>query len=393
MRDGRFQRRDAEFLQRISGRGTAECGEATELEENRRLREGITHSAADEGAIIVWEIWEQRPAAGSFPAADSASAADALSEWWVHWLSPLAPEEPLRPSQRNPFRHGRLPIVRFDCEIKDKGHYASRGIPEKAGAFEASLCKYWNEKSDYLTLCNRPLFTSTQPIPNAGNLRFIPGQILPQGLSAIELPPPPVSFDQEITQTRQIAEHHIGVPDFGVGESGPFAARRTATEIERLSGLLNMGVELRARTFRMSLGGLLQLAWATLLQYDRDTQYFVAGELRRLPESALAAEGWLIQPNGSSETWNRQAQFQRALLRKRLFAQSPWIDQRELDRSILELDDPRLVQRLFLPAPAARSSSAPVQPATALRGSAPAAGVPLPHNAAPISTRTMEVSA
>ena len=37
---------------------------------------------------------------------------------------------------------------------------------------------------------------------------------------------------------------------------------------------------------------------------------------------------------------------QRAIMRKQLMAQSPWIDQIELDKSILELDDPSLVKRL-----------------------------------------------
>jgi hypothetical protein len=150
-----------------------------------------------------------------------------------------------------------------------------------------------------------------------------------------------------MVQTRLLAEYHIGMPDFGLTPQATGSHRRTATEVERVSGLMNVNVDLRARTFRLSLGALLQLAWSTLLQYDADTRYFVTGEMRALPEQALAAEGWLIQPNGSSESWNRQAQFQRALLRKQLFAQSPWINQPELDRSILELDDPRLVQRLF----------------------------------------------
>lgn len=329
LRDARFPRKDAEFLQRITGRGTSEDGESPELEGTRQLREGITHAAAGENTVIVWEIWEQRQ-----------------EGWWVHWLSPLAPETPLRPSQRNPFRHGRLPLVRFDCEVKDKGHYASRGIPERVGAFEAALCKNWNEKSDHMTLCNRPLFTSASPIPNAGNLRLIPGQIIPGGLAAVQMPPPPVSFDQEMNSTRTLAEQSVGTPDFGVLQR---QGHRTATEVERVVSLLNIAVELRARTFRMSLSALLQTAWSTLLQYDRDTRYFAGGELHDLQEAALAPEEWLIEANGSSESWDRPAQLQRAVQRKQLFAGSPWIDQRELDRSILELDDPRLVKRLFRP--------------------------------------------
>ena len=164
------------------------------------LREGITHSLKAD-TIIVWEIWEHT-----------------AEGWLVHWISPLAPEEPLRPTQRNPFAHGLLPIVRFDAEVKDKGHYAARGICERVGAYETALCKAWNEKSDYMTFCNRPLFTSASPIPNAGNLRLLPGQIIPGGLQAVTMPAPPVSFDHEIIGTRQVAEYNIGLPDFGLGQ-------------------------------------------------------------------------------------------------------------------------------------------------------------------------------
>lgn len=330
LRDIRFQRQDEGFLKRIAGRGLSESGDDAHLRQISDLREGITHSSNDD-TIIVWEIWEHT-----------------AEGWLVHWISPLAPEEPLRPTQRNPFAHGRLPIVRFDTEVKDKGHYSARGICERVGAYEVALSKAWNEKTDYMTFCNRPLFTSASPIPNAGNLRLLPGQIIPGGLQAVTMPAPPVSFDQEMTSTRQIAEYNIGMPDFGLSQEGETTARRTATEIHQVSGLMNVTMELRGRTFRLALGKLLRLAWATLVQYDAASEYYVLGEPRSLSRPAALSDGWRIEPNGSPEAWNRVAQMQRAIHRKQLFAGAPWIDQRELDRSILELDDPRLVKRLFL---------------------------------------------
>lgn len=330
-RDGRFTKKEPDFIRSITGRGSAEAGESEELANTREIREGITHTGAGQNLIIVWEIWEQ------------------LGDGWhVSWISPLVPAEALRPTQKNPFTHGELPVVRFDVEIKDKGHYASRGIPERAGAFEQSLCKQWNEKNDFMTLCNRPIFTSTAPIPNAGNLTLRPGQIVPGGLQAVTMPQPPVSFDQEMQSTREIAEYNIGMPDYGVGQQNTQNGPRTATEVNQVGSLMGVTVDLKARTFRMREAKLLRLAWATLVQYDRDTQFFVEGECKRLNEQALKTEAWMVMPNGSSESWNRQAQMQKAVMRKQLLAQSPWIDQEELDRTIVELDDPRLVKRLFI---------------------------------------------
>lgn len=337
-RDKRFKRKDEDFIKRITGRGNAESGGSEVLRQTKEQREGITHAAANSDTIIIWEMWEQTE-----------------EGWFVHWISPLAPDEPLRPMQRNPYRHKKLPIVRFDVERTDKGHYSSRGIPELVADFEVYGCKVWNEKSDAMTLYNRPIFGSDSPIPNAGNLRLHPGQIV-NGLRAIGTGNrPPISFDEEINAVRGLAEQRVGSPDYGIGQQNDKNDSRTAHEIERIAQEAGKGVTLRARIFRSPMGELLQLAWGTLVQYDRDTQYYVAGEAKKLPMEVLVSDAWKIQPNGSAEGWNKQAMVQKAVVRMQLFGPSqgfpqgmPWINQPELAKSVLELDDPRLVGRLFI---------------------------------------------
>ncbi len=401
-RDPRWPNKDEAFIQSIAGKGSAMDGTNRQLSELEERREGLTYSSSDD-EIIYWEVWERtvrEPSTdilrqnlhnlqdgtetethspdkthtvrstqtelqqSAHPVShkthpvnpvnpvNPVQTPDDGSAWIVHWISPMTPE-PLRASMRNPFKHGRLPAVRIEVEVKDKGHYSSRGIPERAGDFEISLSKLWNEKSDYMTLCNRPIFTSQTPIPNAGNLRLVPGQIIAGGLSAVQMPPPPVSFEEEMMQHRSVAEQLIGMPDYGQGASNGIAEARTATEVQQVSALMNVSVDLKARTFRKSLGELYRLAWETLVQFDQCTQYFVGAEVRELsPETITAIQaqpGALsIQPNGSADSWNKQAQMQKAIARKQLLGQSPWINQPELDKSILELDDPRLVKRLFI---------------------------------------------
>ena len=57
---------------------------------------------------------------------------------------------------------------------------------------------------------------------------------------------------------------------------------------------------------------------------------------------------YVIEPKGGPDSQNRGLKLQQAMQRKQLFAGSPFINQAELDRSILELDDPSLVRRMFL---------------------------------------------
>lgn len=334
-RDPRFTDKSEDFITSISGRQTGQDGRNLTEEQLKLIREGTTYST-DEDEITYWESW-QNTAGG----------------WLVHFMSPMDSEQPLRPSMKNPLTHGKAPFVRFDVEIKGKGHYSSRGIPERIGAFEVSTCKTWNEKTDYMTLCNRPIFTTDTPIPNAGNLRLIPGQIIAGGLSVVEMPQPPVSFEQEMDMQRQTAEQLIGMPDFGQGDDkGNEQSSKTATEVNHISALMNVSVDLRARTFRKSLGELYAMAWQTLLQYDQGTQFVVGEDFSELDPQVMDAlrqnpDGLTIQPNGSGDSWNRQGQLQKAVNRLTMFKGSPFINQGELTKSILVLDDPRLVKTLY----------------------------------------------
>ena len=89
-------------------------------------------------------------------------------------------------------------------------------MTEITAAFETYICKSWNQHSDYMSFCAHPLFTSAKDIPNTGNIQMRPGQIMPPGLEAITFPPPPLAFDQEMNNTREIAESRIALPDLNL---------------------------------------------------------------------------------------------------------------------------------------------------------------------------------
>ncbi len=322
---------DPEFVKRITGKGPTEN---TEGDEVKFRREGLT-AASNDDLICLWHAWERQGQA-----------------WVVHCFSPLDPATAVKPTMGNPYDHGRLPAIRFDAEIKDLGHYDSRGLAEIAGPFETSLTKSWNDKHDFMTMVNRPMFTSEREIPNAQNIRMIPGQILGFPVQRVEMGAPPVSFDQEILATREIAEYRVGMPDFGVGQAGRANDNKTATEVQAISGLMSQGVDLKAHMFRLPQGELYQQAWALLRQFDRESlDYMREAAMRQLPPEALNQD-YTVMPKGSSDSWNRPAKLQRAIARKQLLAPAgatpPWINAAELDKSIIELDDPKLVAKIWI---------------------------------------------
>ena len=326
--DKRFSDVDVNMLQ--SKRGKVGNSEERDIKVFRR--EGINYQA-DKTKIIVWEVYERKDGKIS-----------------VQTFCPEAPDMDLRATMELDYNHDQYPFVDFSYEIKDKGWYSPRGVCEIVAPFESSLCKMWNDKHDAMALYNSPMFRSERDIPNAANIRHHPGQILPVGLVPVQMPSPPISWDTEIQATRQIAEQRIGMPDFGVQSMYDRGDRRTATEINAISGMMAESNDLRARVFRLSLGAVYRQTWSLFLQYNKkDLDFRYREDTGRMDADSFMGD-YVIEPKGGPDSQNRALKLQQAMTRKQLFAGSPFINQAELDRSILELDDPSLVRRMFMDA-------------------------------------------
>ena len=297
----------------------------------KQLREGITYTSNTDG-VIIWEVYRKRDD----------------GKWEVYLYSPAAVDLDLRDPMELPYDHGQLPFIDFPYEIKDKGWFSPRGVCEILAPFELSMTSMWNHKHDAMTLYNRPLFRAERELPNSINLRFQPGQILPYGVAPVQMPQPPVSFDQELNQTRAVAENRIGSPDYGMASvmSGG-SDRRTATEIQSINAQAMQSGDLRARLFRMALGKLYRQAWGLYVQYDSKSLRYRFAEDSLQADPVALHDQYELEPKGGMDMVSRQMMIQQAINRKQLFMNSPWVDQVELDKSIMELDDPSLIKRLL----------------------------------------------
>lgn len=332
---------DDGFIKLIKGKDTTVSGAIAKGEDASR-REGIT-MGADDGQIVLWEIYKK---------GDKAIT--------VQTISPLQPLEDKQvrddfdlPYNLGPFKGGkRIPFARFRMEIKDKGWYSPRGISEILAPFETSMCRMWNAKHEAMDFFNRPTYQSDRDLGNVSNIKMLPGQILPPGITPTQNPTPPISFDEEMQNTRASAEYRLQIPDLGASRHltpGGEGAKGnvTATQINAIVGQSSQSDDMRARIFRLDLAELYQMSWAIYLQYDRKSlDYVLADELTQVSDEALHDQ-YLIAPNGSADGWNKSLQIQKSVARKQMLGQSPYIDQGELDKTILEVDDPKLVKRLW----------------------------------------------
>lgn len=296
----------------------------------KRFREGITHDSKGD-KIIVWEVYDRQ---------DSG-------KWVLRTFSPSYPEIDLRDPMELVYEHGMVPFVDFAYEKKDAGWYSPRGIAEILAPHESALTHAWNQKHDTMQLYNKPTYRAEREVPNTMNLRIAPGQILPYGISPNPVQQLPTSFDEEMTNIRSVAEQRVSNPDYGMGQVINTKNRRTATEIEAVGAQSQQAGDLRARMFRMALGKLYKMSWAMFIQFDKeDLQYRFQEDSLQVDVNALH-EKYHIEPKGGVNEVNRQFLLQKAISRKQIFQNSPWIDQAELDRSILNLDDPSLIKLVF----------------------------------------------
>ena len=317
---------DKSLISKIIGAKVQDSAMIDDLKYDKEIREGITHSP-DEDQVIVWEVYTH----------------DEDGKWIMQCFSPQAPDTPLRKSMEVPFDHDNPPFVSSKYEVTDGGWFSPRGVCEILAPFEASLTKTWNEKMDASTLFNKPLFRAERDLPNSVNLRLNPGQILPFGIAPVQMPNTPMDFDKDMMQTQSVAEQRVTVPDYGIMADRD---RRTATEIESVNAQAQQNMDLRLRLFRQALGDLFRQAFSILLQFDKKSlQYRFLEDSLAVDPVALHDE-YQLEPRGGMDMVSKVMLLNKAVQRKQLFVNSPWINQVELDKSILELEDPSLVPRL-----------------------------------------------
>lgn len=324
---------DPETIRAIRGTKDLKLGQ---FWQDKELREGITHSRADD-VIVLWSHYVKT-----------------LGGWTVYTYSPQAVQKEIRKPYGVPYKvQGKvsLPFFSFVMEVKDEGWYSPRGVAELCAPFEVYATKLWNEKADFMTFSNRPVLTSEKEIPNTANFRWAPGEFIPGGVSGVQFPQPPMSFDQEINFSRGTAEQLIMMPDFGVADSSsPMADKpRTATENNRIAQLQSVGVSDNGILFREDLSKVYRHTWGLMLQFKRaKLSYLAANQLKELPAQALHDE-YLVMPAGATDEWDKAKRFQKAMTRLQTFRGAPNVDQDVLVKDALAADDPRLALKAFVP--------------------------------------------
>jgi hypothetical protein len=330
-----YDKKDEQFVARISGgEDDNSYGDEADLKRAQKISEGVTHTS-NKDTIILWEIYERK----------------SEKKVLVHTISPYVWDEDIRKPFELTYENKLNPFIDFPLEKIGKSFYSSRGIAELGASFQTYLCKLWNGKSDSIDMWNNPPLSANKEAPLTHNIRCQPGTIIPFAVAPILIGPPPISWDQEMAAVRDLAEQLFMVPDFSMGEKPWDSGKRrssekTATESNYIAAVTNQTVDNRNRIFRRKLGLAYQLAWDILYAKDEDMEYLHDEQYQMLDEK-LKDKIQSLRPSGSAGAWNTQQRLQKAVQRKMLLGQSPFVKQWELDKMIMELDEPGLVNRLY----------------------------------------------
>lgn len=326
-----------EVIARIRGGDRDEVA-ASEADQEKFEREGLTYSP-DKNTIVLFELWQKTPGG-----------------WTIFEYSPQAPAIMLRRPrgcatkwQSKPWQ----PFVGLEAEIKEKGWYAPRGIVERLAPFETVVNRLQNSKLDAMSFYNTPLFQRDADVgTNVVNFRFRPGEVLPRGVAPVQMPSPPIAFDQEIMSQRQQADDYIALPDAGTGANpllGSSGKDKTARQVSYEAEVQGATTNMRGWVFRQGLAESLKRVWALQVQYrPQQLAWFAKGRRFVLPPEAISDQ-FSIQPAGPIDGWDKARRLQRAAQRFMALRGDPLINQEELYTDLLAAEDARLPQRLLLP--------------------------------------------
>jgi hypothetical protein len=318
---------DEDFIESIKGEGKPD----QKYEETRYTAEGLSYSRLKD-LIILWEVYVR----------------ESDGQIRVETFSPLQPDEPARAPFKLPFRHKQIPLIQLPYELIDPGFFSSRGVMELVQMYEASACKMWNEKLDFMSIANRPVLSTQGGSINAQNIRWEPGAVYDSVLQLVEQPAPPVDFDQEIQANRSFAEQRVGIPDFGIGDQADSQGQnKTATETNAITQVMQQSNDLRARVIKNAITAVFEQAWSILKQYKNDDLNYFWRKRRVTLDDAAFDNAYVLRPNGSVDGYSREREIQKLMQLRQLAQGAPWLKTSEIDRKIVELMDSSWIMQVF----------------------------------------------
>ncbi|HLA49799.1 MAG TPA: hypothetical protein VJ000_01255 [Thermodesulfovibrionia bacterium] len=259
---------------------------------------------------------------------------------------------------RYPYNMAMWPYVRVPFEVLDDGFYSSRGTVEIEDPIATALNVQHNQKINRQTLATTPTLIYAPGNFNPSNMKFIPGQAVPvaspvsQNAHYLTHPNVDGSFMNEEAILKGWDEEYIASQDFGITSPSSISGAqraRSATEISQVSQNRLSVRSLDIQIWKAAWQEIFKRLWFLWMQYGPEKVFaYVNSEGKSVEIYKDNYKGnWKFSPNGKFGVSDPLIEAQKAARRFEVLKGDPMINQYELYREMLMLDDPRRQKRLL----------------------------------------------
>ncbi|RLC82780.1 MAG: hypothetical protein DRJ03_18480, partial [Chloroflexi bacterium] len=241
---------------------------------------------------------------------------DGIKERVVAWVSPKNDEPVVLAMFPFSFSIPHWPVFRFDYEKSTKGPYTSQGIGHLLKPLQEQLNKQYRAKSDAIDIQLAPVYQRrvTSGLRNR-NIKWGPGLIIDVqengDIGPVEKSPS--NLHEYLGAEQQIegmAENLIGSLVNDLQATGRKLERRTATEVQQVSGNSQAMSGMDSASFQDTIRMVWQAVWQMWMDLGpREIYFHVTG--KKTPELFKKADydkNYQLMPTGTPGNTDRQKQ-------------------------------------------------------------------------------------
>jgi hypothetical protein len=243
------------------------------------------------------------------------------------------------------------PFSQVCFEIVSERYHAQRGIPQMLDSLQIEITNNHNAKQNHMTISTSLNIKAKRNSNISTN--YIPGQPVwvnrMDDVEELNVQSKDVSFDNEEQILKEWVESYIGNVDDALKSQGSLTEPRTQEEIQKLGDIEDNIVYGDLVIFQIGMNKIYQQLWNRWLQYGPETL-----SIQKADGSASTIEKeeirrrFRLKPTGNIGNSSISKRKKDALVRLALYKDDPYINQYELRRQALELDDERVAEVLLL---------------------------------------------
>lgn len=243
------------------------------------------------------------------------------------------------------------PFAQVCFEIVSERYHAQRGYPQMLDSLQTEITNNHNAKQNHMTIATS-LNIKAKKNSNIST-SFIPGQPLwvtrMDDVEELNLQNKDVSFDNEENVLKQWAESYIGNVDDALTRQGSLTEPRTKAEIDKIGDIQDDVVYGDVVIFQIGMNKIYQQLWNRWIQYGPETITIqkANGEISSIEKEEIRRR-FRLKPTGNVGNSSLSTRKKDAIMRLQLYKDDKYINQYELRRQALELDDERIAETLLI---------------------------------------------